>query len=966
MDKHIGMASNIFTAVNIPECPTLFPSEEEFKHPIQYLSSEKVLAQGTYYGIVKVRPPPSWDPKFALDFDTFKFETRLQELPELSLKNRARADFLKGFNCYQKFNGRAPLYEGGDVYIGVSKPTIDFEKQNKYGWIHLKDYSRIHIHDVFISKDWQRWLDLAVERRLILNVIEYSQYVIAALNLPQEPTHANTEKGKDADKFTSLSPETDSHLMKYYKEPNDENLSLKSNQPLKSLLLSVESFIYNSIGEEEEKEEDDSDSEALSHDQHKFFVNDCSPTIELISSIQKKAKGKLVYKPSISNVQIKEMLKLDQSCVACHLDENTSVLLHCENCGDYYHTTCLIPNATSTFARGWYCSVCLVGGSGDYGFEMDDRKWSLNEFKAWNTENWGTGSKGKQWLSGLKRGIPNLHDISQVTELGLTEQEVEGLFWSLVSGRVELPKGLLIRYGADINNEDPTEVSGFPTTATVGRKTNSDGTVTEPILSEDQLKYANSEWNLTNLPFAKGSFFKYICGAADDASASSKEDVIIEEEDENEEIDIDSEGPSPAKLTPPSISGMSVPWLYVGGPFSTFCWHKEDHYTMSANYSHLGAPKQWYGVPSECCEEFERRVKEMIGPDIGRKQTDLMHQLVSQIPLEDIYFGDSLLRIYKATQRPGEFIVTFPRVYHSGFNYGLNVHEAVNFTNVEWMKYSPMAIREYKKVKKEPVFDILDTITTVLRDTEHDSEFCSENWISSAKLSEFRRVCQQIRETEVDTIIKIRNSPVKKESGLTVAEVLCNIRTQFLRDYLHDAGKDQLITKKILSIIGEKQNEDSVDLGICQRCKTRVHVEWVDIDVWRDWVIRLQQQLAVLEDGKAGETHGDNFDKIIKMAKEEHGESTQLPRIRIKRVKLETGKPRKRLSDQLAVKRTTLRWMSNKRLMDSGFGHVVLCLGCFAAEVAELDRPTLERMCLSSVHVTSEAPAAPTLAATSL
>ena len=35
--------------------------------------------------------------------------------------------------------------------------------------------------------------------------------------------------------------------------------------------------------------------------------------------------------------------------------------------------------------------------------------------------------------------------------------------------------------------------------------------------------------------------------------------------------------------------------------------------------------------------------------------------------------------VYRMEQRPGEFMLTFPRAYHGGFNAGYNFAESCNF-----------------------------------------------------------------------------------------------------------------------------------------------------------------------------------------------------------------------------------------------------------------------------------------------
>ena len=62
-------------------------------------------------------------------------------------------------------------------------------------------------------------------------------------------------------------------------------------------------------------------------------------------------------------------------------------------------------------------------------------------------------------------------------------------------------------------------------------------------------EYINSGWNLNNLPVQSQSVLRHINA---------------------------------------DISGMKVPWCYVGMCFSSFAWHIEDHWSYSINYMH------WY------------------------------------------------------------------------------------------------------------------------------------------------------------------------------------------------------------------------------------------------------------------------------------------------------------------------------------------------------------------------------------
>ncbi|XP_041083440.1 lysine-specific demethylase 5B-like isoform X2 [Polyodon spathula] len=222
---------------------------------------------------------------------------------------------------------------------------------------------------------------------------------------------------------------------------------------------------------------------------------------------------------------------------------------------------------------------------------------------------------------------------------------VEKEFWRLVS---TVEEDVTVEYGADIASKEFG--SGFPVRG--GRF---------KLAPQDE-SYLDCGWNLNNMPVMDPSVLTHITA---------------------------------------DICGMKLPWLYVGMCFSSFCWHIEDHWSYSINYLHWGEPKTWYGAPGYAAEQLENVMKKL-APELFESQPDLLHQLVTIMNPNTLMSHG--VPIYRTNQCAGEFVVTFPRAYHSGFNQGFNFAEAVNFCTMDWVPLGRQCIDHYRLLNRYCVF----------------------------------------------------------------------------------------------------------------------------------------------------------------------------------------------------------------------------------------------------------------------
>ncbi|XP_027696951.1 lysine-specific demethylase 5C isoform X2 [Vombatus ursinus] len=630
-----------------PECPVFEPSWAEFRDPLGYIAKIRPIAEKS--GICKIRPPPDWQPPFAVEVDNFRFTPRIQRLNELEAQTRVKLNYLDQIAKFWEIQGSSlkipnverrilDLYslskivveEGG--YEAISKDRrwarvaqrLNYPAGKNIGSLLRSHYERI----VYPYEMYQSGANLVCNTRPFDSEEKDKEYKPHSIPLRQsvQPSKFNSY-GRRAKR---LQPDP---------EPTEEDI--EKNPELKKLQIYGAGPKMMGLGlmakDKSLRKKDKDGPECpptvvvkegvgtepkLEPASPKAFVDGKE---ELSHSPEPCTKMTMRLRRSHSNAQFIE----SYVCRMCTRGDEDDKLLLCDGCDDNYHIFCLLPPLPEIPKGIWRCPKCVMAECKRppeaFGFEQATREYTLQSFG--------------EMADSFKADYFNMPVHMVPTEL------VEKEFWRLVNS---IEEDVTVEYGADIHSKEFG--SGFPI---------SDST---RHLSPEEEEYAASGWNLNVMPVLEQSVLCHINA---------------------------------------DISGMKVPWLYVGMVFSAFCWHIEDHWSYSINYLHWGEPKTWYGVPSFAAEHLEEVMKKLT-PELFDSQPDLLHQLVTLMnPNTLMAHGVPVVR---TNQCAGEFVITFPRAYHSGFNQGYNFAEAVNFCTADWLPAGRQCIEHYRRLRRYCVF----------------------------------------------------------------------------------------------------------------------------------------------------------------------------------------------------------------------------------------------------------------------
>ncbi|KAI8625536.1 PLU-1-domain-containing protein [Xylariaceae sp. FL1651] len=759
----------------LQDAPTYRPTEEEWKDPLEYV--RKITPEAQAYGLCKIIPPDSWNPEFAIDTERFHFRTRKQELNSVEGSTRANLSYLDALAKFHKQQGtnlnRLPYVDKKPLDLFRLKKAVEsrggFDKVCKTKkWAEIgRDlgYSGKIMSSLSTSlkNSYDRWLNpyenyLRQAKPGVYQQLEYEYggpLTPSPAPSPMKRSSVNTPsslRGESPARHATDALQASLSVPKHELDRDVTITDMPSSipQPITSGFTAINSGGFTAVNASFTSVNRPTPPELKSFtpppkrhgspassakDTPDFRPSILGPanalkrqlSFDSLDSVRKEAsadrddsesgsrRSKRIKKETVPTVAGSHMSLFRPSAPRVPRDETSPPGEKCDTCG-----------------KGDEVGFITVCESCDHGYHGSclDPPVKTKPDGEWNCPRClvGDGQFGFEegGLYSLKQFQEKADDFKQTyfenrmpfdpvlnCVRPVTEDDVEREFWKLVASIEETVE---VEYGADIHCT--THGSGFPTAE-----------------RHPCNPYSTDPWNLNNLPLHPDSLFRHI-----------KTD----------------------------ISGMTVPWVYVGMIFSTFCWHNEDHFAYSINYQHFGATKTWYGIPAEDTEKFENAMREAV-PELFETQPDLLFQLVTLLTPE--HLKKAGVRVYALDQRAGQMVITFPQAYHAGFNHGFNFNEAVNFAPSDWEPYGLAGVERLQQFRRQSCFSHDELLWTAAEAPVSALTIQTAKWLAPALTRIHKRELEQ-REAFIAKHLENNNHACALTSEST--EEQCTISFQML------------------------------------------------------------------------------------------------------------------------------------------------------------------------------------------
>eukprot|EP00742_Colponemidia_sp_Colp-10_P009231 GILJ01010051.1.p1 GENE.GILJ01010051.1~~GILJ01010051.1.p1 ORF type:complete len:1804 (-),score=386.79 GILJ01010051.1:289-5700(-) len=198
-------------------------------------------------------------------------------------------------------------------------------------------------------------------------------------------------------------------------------------------------------------------------------------------------------------------------------------------------------------------------------------------------------------------------------------------------------------------------------------------------------------------------------------------------------------------------------------------------------------------------------------PELFEQQPDLLFHLVTM--LSPLVLADKGVKVARTVQHRGEFVITFPKAYHAGFNHGFNCAEACNFALADWLPFGYEDMERRRQYRKGCVFSHEQLMCTLARKPNLDVE--------TAKFL-------------LPDLNHMRDEELKQRSiheGMEGVELLPMEHIEPF-DIKPVTGNGSVVPEKVSSTVARKRKSDTVRTSVRQRKNTKANkLPSVDVSV---------------------------------------------------------------------------------------------------------------------------------------